>query len=386
MDSNRLPKIVLDPQNEEQMLAQALSIAREASGGLLRDNQPGSPLLALFEGQAFMTAEMLYYVNLLPPALALEVFRLYGVNRSLGTKARGQVTFVLKATIGNDFALPKGYPIVANGLTFVLSEALLIPAGTVSATVTIEAEKPGSVYNLPEYSVSSNNPSLVHLQSLFNELPISGGTDLEPLDTYITRSQQEIRRRDSIITIADYENAAEALLGNGAIAAAVPLLNGDRTQLKEGHVHLFVQNANGSTPTSSDCAYVRSELVPLVMAASQVWVSPVEVREIEAELILTVKAIDPALSTVVYDKLSVFFSPSRRNLGRTIKIREVEHLAWSVPGITDVTATLDRKITNATPPTKYSRLKLGIVTIIQTTEEGDSYTSYHGTTLEPDIV
>ena len=78
MTDFNIPSIILDPRNEDEVILSAYDRVRSASNGIINDFSLSSPIAALIEGQAFVQMELLWYLNQLPTALALEVFRLLG--------------------------------------------------------------------------------------------------------------------------------------------------------------------------------------------------------------------------------------------------------------------------------------------------------------------
>ncbi|MBH8577223.1 baseplate J/gp47 family protein [Nostocaceae cyanobacterium CENA369] len=189
MANTEIPKLVLDPQNDDQLVQLAFDRIREASGGQLNDFRPGSPLAASVEGQVFALAELLFYLNMLPEALALEVFRLSGVTRNAGTKATGYLRFLLQTPLGSDFIINAGYSVPFKDSFFVLQEQLYIPAGATEADVLVQVYYEGSDLNCPAFGILISSTGVNCLQTIYNAEAITGGSDLETLKSTITRAQ-----------------------------------------------------------------------------------------------------------------------------------------------------------------------------------------------------
>jgi hypothetical protein len=85
-----IPDLILDPDDDETMLARARSVVSEVSGGKL---DPVHPTVdALLQGNVYLVAELLWYLNQLPQALAIEnLARLSDTERSAGTYAVGTI-------------------------------------------------------------------------------------------------------------------------------------------------------------------------------------------------------------------------------------------------------------------------------------------------------
>ena len=258
-DLTTIPSLIIDPNNDDQLRTQAYARTQAASNGLLNDFSVGSVTAALLEGSVFAVAELLYYANMLPSALALEVYRLYGITRSPGTYSSGTLVFQLSAPISSPFVVNPGYTIPYNGSYYVLTQQLVIPAGSLSAYATVQATQVGSAMNAPSYAVVSANPGLNYLQTIYNDAPITGGTDLETLDATIQRGQASIRSKSVLISITDYQQAAISLMGGGS-CTVVPLLSSDRSKYLPGQVHLFLSDATGLPASVGTCQIVQQQL------------------------------------------------------------------------------------------------------------------------------
>jgi hypothetical protein len=174
-----IPKLVLDGRNEDELLEQAYQRVFTASGGALNAKQPGSALMALLEGQTFLTAELLWYLNQLPEATAIEVMRLTGVERILSAKAFGVLKVTLVQPLGTPFILSVG-TILGDYQT---TAQLFIPPGQVEADVPVTALNAGSQGNAKAYQVRLGSVTNF-VREVFNTSDIVGGADVEPMDDY----------------------------------------------------------------------------------------------------------------------------------------------------------------------------------------------------------
>lgn len=329
-----IPKLILDPQNEETLVQIAFDRIREASDGTLTDFRPGSPLAAMVEGQVFCIAELLYYLNLLPEALALETFRLLGVTRNDGTKARGYIRVLLQAPLGNLFTLPSGYQIPFGDSFFITLDQLVIPAGSLEADVPVEAKDIGSLYNVPALGLVVS-PGLNFVQTIYNPEPFSGGTDLEPLVSTITRAQSVLRSRQVLISTSDYESAATEILGGGR-AICVPLLAADKLTEQPGQCHVFLCDSLGQVISQSVAQQVKAELSPRVFAASQVWVSSVALLPLTIEVTCLVSEVSEAIANDIAKAIESYTSPLTYPWGDKLKYTEVLYYTRTVPGVLEV--------------------------------------------------
>lgn len=376
-----VPKLILDPQNDEQMIAQAYERIKAASDNTITDFSPSSPVAALVEGQVFAIAELLWYLNQLPEALALEVLRLSGVSRNAGTKARGRLNFLLASPLASDFVVSQGFLVPYKDAGYNTVETLLIPAGSLEGSVVVEATVEGRAYNASAFAVSSGNTGLSYLQSIYNPDPITGGSDLEPLEETLRRSQLALRTRNVLVTVEDYESKAEEVLGFGSRSTAYPLLSSDRRTEIAGNVHLFVVDTEAKPPSNETCQAVQRQLKSLSFAGSSVWVSPVSLSQVTVETVIRVPQLSQAIADNVYKVLAEYLSPLQFALGASIRIKELEYLVRSVTDVLEVTTLLvNGQAVNLAMPNRYTTPELDNVTVSLVDDLGRSYTYYLGVT------
>ncbi|MEH1966763.1 baseplate J/gp47 family protein [Nostoc sp.] len=284
-DTIPLDSVVIDERSEEIIIQQARVRVFNESGSQLNDFTENSPVAALIQGQAFAAAELLYYVNKLPLALVIDFLKVTGVERNLGTKAKVTLTFNIAAPQSVPFNIPQGFEVVddSGAYSFLTDNLLQIPVGLISGSVTATAEEVGSDYNTPAYSITNITQPLAFLTGVTNVEPASGGTDLEEVADTISRALRQIRLRN-LVSANDYEQAAEALLGNGSVAKAIGLLGANKATRELGAVHLFLLNASGEPANDAQLSYVKSELSNKLQLGTSLYTSPIELIPISAEL------------------------------------------------------------------------------------------------------
>lgn len=386
MSDLNIPSLILDPENEQQVILRAYEAIRASSNGLINDFSPSSPIAALIEGQAFVYMEMLWYLNQLPTALALETFRLLGVQRTAGTTAKGSVTFLLSTTLASNFVLPQGYLIPFRDAGFKITENLVIPAGNLEATVKVEATKVGSDMNVAAFGLTNLGTSLTFLNTIYNGSPINGGSDIEPLPQTVKRAQIAIRTRDTLVTTDDYESVAGFMLGGDSFAKAYPLLEFNKTKETLGHLHVFLLARYEDTyvaPSIATCQDIQGQLKDRSFIGASVWVSPADIKPVDIEVVIQAEYIHQDIVTDIYVDLLEYLSPNAIGIGSSIPIKEIEYIARSVEGVTRVLAcTVDRQSINTPMPNKYTMPALGnlTVTIQDPTNVQDTY--YRSTSVQ----
>jgi len=328
-----IPRLDLDPRNDRELLEQSQLRVTNASGGQLSDFAPAGPLAALLEGQVYLTGALLWWLNQLPLATSLEVMRLSGVERSLGTKAQGRLEFTLDAVRSRDYFLPAGFRVEFSGLIYRLTEALVIAAGGLSGTVAVEAAEVGSGYNLRPYQFESRT-GLAGVATVTNPARLAGGSDPEPLEQTLERAQQAIRARGVVVTLQDYEAAAREYLGFGSSAVAFARLGGDRDTEVPGAVHVVCTTAEGEPVSEAVAAALKAELASRSPGGSYTYVSGPVLVPIGLSLVVNLDQIRADLSADMWAYLRQELKAGVYALGRDLVLADVEYLVRkNYPGV-----------------------------------------------------
>jgi hypothetical protein len=361
----------LDPRNEEQLVALAVDRVYTASGNRLNDISTSSPARALIEGQAFAGAELLYYVNQLPEAMAIEFLKIAGIYRRLGVSSVVQLTFTLTASLATNFTVPAGYVAkTSGGLTFATDTSLIIPSGQVSGAVNATCTTAGLATNTGAFTINSLTQPLAFLQSVTNLTAATGGLDAETVADVKSRAFASIRRR-GLVTADDYEQEAKSLLGSSSVAYCLGNLSADKINYELGTVHLFCLNDDGSVLGSGQLISLQRALQKRSHVSAIVYVSNVDVVDVDVSVIASMQA-GLSASDVSYDifvTLGNYLKPGNLPLGKSIVLKELEHLARGVTGIqyirsVSLAQTLTPLIGSDFPlPYSYSAANLKLLTV-----------------------
>lgn len=335
-----IPKVVLDPGTEAELTELAYLSIGAASGGTINDFRPGSAIAAFVEGQTFALAELLYYMNLMPEAIAVEVFRLYGIQRSLGTFAAGELTFFLTEPAVEAFVLPAGYAVPYLDTLLILQSSLVVPPSAQEATVGVIAATTGSKYNAAPFDILATNVGLGLVQSIFNRLAFTGGTDIEPLENLLARCQAATVRRISVITKLDYETAAQDLLGIGSRATAIPNLSSDGTTFQQNSVGLFLLDASGKPASLTTCQYIGAVLKERVLLGTGVTCYPAVLVPVSVEIFINVSLVSDEVGQEVIQAIKDYLTPNRYEGGTQIRHNELMYAARNIPGVRSVDSVL----------------------------------------------
>lgn len=329
---------VLDPRNEKELVELALDRLYVASGATINDFSAHSPARALIEGQCFAIAELLYYANQLPEAMAINFLQIVGVQRRLGTAAQAILTFELIEPLDNAFVVPAGYVVLTSSgkLMFTIDKQLILNPGSTSGTVTATCTEIGTKGNVAAKVINRTPQKLAYLKSVYNLEAASGGTEAETLEEVKTRGFQAIRRR-GLISKADYEEETISLLGVGAIALARGNLGADGQTYEENNIHIFALNSDGSQLNEAQALGVREALrtKSLLTVADFVWVSSLDLMAVHLEVIVKLlPAVNPAaVADSIYRKLSEYLQPGKYPPGEAIVLKELEYQVRLANGI-----------------------------------------------------
>lgn len=330
MATNITPLVVptLDPRTEASLVEYALDQVYTASGGTLNSFAASSPARALIEGQAFAGAELLYYLNQLPEAMALSYLQIAGIQQILGTSATVTLTFTLTAPLTTAYTVPIGYEVsTAGGLRFTTNTNLVISAGNISGTVAATAAAIGSTYNVGNYTITRLSQALAYLAGVTNAEAATGGTDGETVEQTKSRAFAAIRRR-GLVSADDYEEETRSLLGAGSIAKAIGNLAADKVSVRAGSVHVFCLNPDGEALSTAQLASVQSALQAKSNITIAVYASNVDVQDITVRVVAKLPSGQnpQTLADDINDKLSAYLKPGNLALGETILVKELEYL------------------------------------------------------------
>lgn len=386
------PTIQVSPAATDAQLAQGISRTQDASNGVLSDWRVGSPSTALLQGFWFGLLELYWYMDNLPSAIALEVFRLSGVVRSPGTQATGYINFLLTAPLSTTFTLPAGYlipytpsnyvapsgAVVTPG--FVTQQQLVIPPGLVEGTVLAQATDVGYDFNIAAFSLTTSL-SLAYVQNIYNSAPFSGGTPLETLDALCARAQNILRTRNVLVSISDYEQAAQAVMGQGSRAFCVPLLSADQSTLAPGQVTLYCADATGSPASQALCTQVQQTLTPDIFAASSLWVNPVPTFLVRVDAVVQVTTIDNSIVNNIANALNAYLNPTNWSLGKTMQLYEVQYVIRGCQGVNGVSQVLLNQVgLDVVMPTSYTIPAWGSLNVNMVQPDGTSSLVYSSVT------
>lgn len=368
-----IPQINLSPWEGEELIDQTLIRIQEASGNTLTDFRPGTAIRSLIEGQVFAIEELLWLLQWLPSATALEIFRVYGITRLPGRRAKGEFQVLLKTPLTTEFILPSGYEIPYGEGFFTTDSQLVIPAGVLMAPVVATASIEGDSMNVPALGLY-HQPNMAYLEAIYNDVAIVGGASIEPLEDFILRGQRKVRNREVLISPSDYENAALEILGGGKVVC-IPRLSSDRLSYAVGQVHLFLSYPDAGEVPAGICNDVKLQLSRQIFAGSDLWVSPMEFLYIIVEVVVDVPQVSNTTANSIASQLYSYIlnlSP-----GSTVRVSELAYVVRNTPTVTGIDVVLiDGNNINTAMPNDWTQpvLDTAIITLVQPGGINETYT------------
>lgn len=292
-----LPIVQLDPNNEEGLLRAASSKVYEASGGTLNDFSSGSPIRALLEGQVFAQSEFLNWLNTLPEAILVEwIGPFLGAMRAMGSPSSTTLVFRITPR-STTFSIPAGYTYNTQiegeeSLSFVLTEEVLIPPGSILGSGEAECILIGQEGNVPANSITKINEPLSGLVSVTNPEPAVGGSDMETLNEVKERFFRQIRRRIPV-SPDDWVDLVEDTLGTEIQCKVVfnrsaRRIHSSVTPLEDNHhVALYILNQDNSPLTTLQLDLIKSVVSEVSPIGIQVNIYPLDNKVVDTVIELS---------------------------------------------------------------------------------------------------
>lgn len=230
----------LDPRNEFVLAAEAKERVVQASNGLLTDISPGSPISALMEGHAFAQAELLYYLNQAPEAwTATFLAQVLGIQILSSQASSAVLEFTREQSVVNSSLLiSSGFRVsTSDGIVFATQSPLEFAPGEITKYVIAQSTTEGASTNVAANTITTSIQSLTGIAGITNPSPAYGGVDGETYNDAKSRAFNQIRRRNPV-SVADFEDLAEDILGTGTIVRVTPNSSAPLVQVQDG---LFVE-------------------------------------------------------------------------------------------------------------------------------------------------
>ena len=345
----------LDPRNTSALVRDMQTKIFLESDGQLNDFSSASPLSALVEGQAFAQSELLYYLNSLPEAYTLQWLRQLGIQRSIGSRAVVEVTFLKQRGFNRSVVIPANTIIsTSNNLNFVLQNEVRIGDANSSATGVAQSERWGSVYNVPSEAIEKISRNILGLEGVTNLRPAQGGKDLESIDSLKAKAFTLLRRR-GLISAEDYENEVSILAPEASIVKV--LSYEDRFNLSEealtGNVVVCVGDENGEELDSLVRTNIIKSLKPRMPLGNSISLISPKITPVETTVSIEYNDEEfsgglDLYSSQINNIITSSINPQSIALGEKINYQEVFNLIYALPFVSKV-KTLSFKLLQNQP-------------------------------------
>lgn len=337
-----LPPIQIDRRNGPELIQSALRKVYEASGGQLNDFSPGSPIMALIEGQVFAQEELLQFANQFPESVLMEwIGPFVGAQRRLGSGALVELTFTIKPT-DQDFVIFSGFQVQTQpfeenrpSVVFVTNERLTIAQGQTTGKVNATSLLRSVRSNVPAHTITKTISPLTGIVSVDNQNAAVGGQNPELTSEVKERIFSLIHRKNPV-SQEDWEDFFTDILGPNTITKVLPrrssrFVENETLHSEQSAISFFVLNPDG-TPISRLQQDSFNKLVRLRLPISyQGFVYPLEVNPVDFRLSLTYDPVKDyatdlgVLSNKVMEQLGIIMRPkSTFPLSYTPTINDIE--------------------------------------------------------------
>lgn len=345
----------LDSRNVNEIVRAIQSRIHIESGGQLTDFTPASPLAAISEGQGFAQAELLYYLNALPEAVTIQWLRSLGIQRRIGSRATVNVTFYRVPGYSRPVTIPSGTKVYAGGgQTYVLLDQVRMTGS--SATVAAQSERWGSVYNVPAGSIGRIERNFMGLDTLTNNEPAAGGTDLETVDEMKLRAFELFGRRN-LTSRSDFEGEISSIAPEATLVKVMSYE--ERFGTDSRGVFVIAGGDDGSALSTTTQSLLLTSLRDRVPLDVKVYLAPPTVVPVEAVVSVL---WDPRITSTFTDTLaeqvrgvlSDLVYPSAIGLGNDLSVSTVLRELLALDFVNDVSVldikqmALDPTVTGAT--------------------------------------
>lgn len=323
------------------LLNSAKQKATEVSKGKLTDLTEASPVTAILEAVSLIGTEVITKVNALASTLEANRISYFGVEKFAGKASVGTVQVNLTGVYAETFSLPVGFKFTCNGIEFELTQPVTIEPYQLNGTATAISLSLGSDTNVSGSIAFSPVPKVASLE--WAEVP-TGGQDEESEESWRNRILGTLRRRDTLISEDDFEEATRNYLGTNSVALAVGRLKPNLVNYENGYVAVFGLNPDGTELTNAQRSYLESSLN---RRAAMAQINVFSVNLVEFNLRIIAGYEDFANLGVVSEAIALtiknYLRPGNLELGRMIFNKAIERRVMNVSGVIDgnVSVTLN---------------------------------------------
>lgn len=336
--------LVIDDRTAQDLFNEFLA---DAQSRLSADLVETNPAVVYAQSYQLTGAEIIFAINRLPGAV-MEALgtRGYQLPRGQGTPPIGAITFAVSDLDGHTLDAGTRVGVVGpDGVlaTFTTDVDSTVAPGDPTGTVTVTADQVGSLLNgTPDGTVVQVLDSVPFLDTVTLTGPLTGGTDPETSEPYLTRLAALLQRQVlTVVTPSQFNFAALEVQGVGR-AFAIDLYDlGTDTPDSPGFVTVVLTDAAGAAVSSGVKAAVTALLDPIIQGGLIVGLADPTVTAVDVSVTIShdTTISDADASAAVADALTAYLSPASWPFAATVFVTELEFIARSVPGVTLATVT-----------------------------------------------
>ena len=371
------PKVLLD--SFPDLIEMQLDRLELLTDGEFIDRSKSSSVYPFIATQVFTGAELLYAANKAGELLVYKLINsLTGINRESGSKATGLVRFSLETTRTTVFVIPAQTQVFCSisKLRYYTTSQLIIQPGTLTAEVTVEAERDGVLYNANAGEIDSISIPFSGLQSIINNQKVIGGKEVETEESFGIRLRRALRPK-VLITIKDFEELFTDLYGQAVPVKAIPFLSADKLINDErGSIHVFMTGEDGrllSNSEKSSLASLARENAPI---ATRLFISNVDLLEVNVEVVARFSDTANIQTTVnaIFNLLRQLVSFRSVAIGESLINQKILSELHKVDGVEWIEAVrLNDSFGSLAMPTAWALPRIKSLSLIATNSTSDVY-------------
>lgn len=323
----------ISSQTASSLVQTGQNRAYQVSGGRLSDFSPGSPVTAILEANAAIASQLIAVCNNIAATIENNRLAVFQLDKIQAVPAVGTILVTLDGLYNTPFLLARGFPLTLNGIPFQTVADLTIPAYQATGAIGIAATQGGIAGNLPIGAIVSYQ-TVPKLANITLTAATAGGLDAETDDQWKKRIYGLLRRRDTLISIDDFQAAVVNYLGQGSVGVAIARLKPDKLNYANGYVGVFGLNPDGSQLNTAQLANLGSFLNQKApMATITLWSLDVFTLNIST-VAGFLPGVDPAtLAATINTQVKAYLAPGNLPAGAMILNKAIEFIVQQQAGV-----------------------------------------------------
>ncbi len=338
-----IPTPLLDPRDGELLAAEAIERASAACPELSL-NDPSSPQTVLAEAQGWHVAEVLYAINRLPEAAAVEFARLFGIELRLAAQATTTLTFTVTPPAGVEVTIPAGTLVSDGGSAAVFAttgELVLAPGVTQGSVAAVRMV--AGLTRLASGTLTKLLDPVAWVTAVTNAEAVDSGSEQESVEGALERARNYQQRAERIVSARDLEAAIleDVLRGNAVMRVFEKTEDGywgvGEMGRRVGNTTVVLMTRAGQA-VSAEVRQQINALAEQFVGHVNVFVKDPVYRDfvVSANVRLTGLAAQSVTRARIEGALTSFFGVKASNIGRVVRRSEIIELIESTAGVDSI--------------------------------------------------